>query len=481
MMMKPSIQKVRDFFFTSHDDEGGAVALLCLAAVIALMMMAWIIFDAHKSVGDKIMLQGAADTAAFSHAAVEARSMNMIAYGNIAKRSIVDIHAMYTGMYLAYVAWIAKRWSECNPPFRIWPCIDAAINSIMMGIETLSDQTNYSGSPIPPLILGRGLSRSAYLRDLQAIDNYQHYMLHVTPWWGFSEQLARGWRNGATTVVSFPPPPGRITVGLSAIQQAINTVNMFLSFFGMKTIDINAYHGNDNLPLVKTSYGGWDWMQQLIDVTGHPAFAVEHLVNAYIHKRNSSMGAASWFVFGLGLVLAGSAGFFNSANNFGVTGDPYELSTGGSQATWLKRTSNLAFAYLNDPTRMDEDRSKYELMSHEYSHTGGFLAGMMYETSGYWTMAKSEIVYMGGTPDMWHPSWTARMRPVHLPGEFAAANHSMFEAYAQVVPYLALTAQLGSIQGGNTLNAILSSLKDIVMLGFSTAAMGPTTASGIAK
>lgn len=479
--MKPSVQKTRDFFVCGHDDESGAIAVLSLAAVIALMMIAWVIFDAHKSVRDKIMLQGAADTAVFSHAAVEARSMNMIAYGNIAKRSIVDIHAMYTGMYLAYAAWIVKRWSECNPPLRIWPCIDAAINTVMMGIESAMDQRRYSGIPVVVINNG-GYTKSVYARDIQAIDNYQHYMYHVTPWWGFSEQLARGWRNGATTVVSFPPPPGRITVAFSTIQQAINTLNQFLSFFGMQTIDLNAYHGNDNLPIKKKKYGGLKYMGQLLSFWEHPAFDVEHLLNAYLHKKNSSMGAASGWVFGVGLGLASTVGLLNSARVFGSTGYPYDLDSGGSQAEWLKRTSNLGFAYMHDTSRMNEDRTKFSISNNDYNHTLSVIDDVIYRSNGYWTMAKSEIVFQGNSkPTMWHPSWTARMRPVHLPGEFAAANHNMFNAYSQVLPYLALTAQIGNIQGGNTPSAILDSMKDLVVMAVYAASMGPSTAAGIAK
>lgn len=477
--MKPSIQKTRDFFYSTHEDESGAVVILCLAAVLALMAMAWVVFDAHRSVNDKIMLQGAADTAAFSHASVEARSMNMIAYGNIAKRSIIDIHAMYTGMYVAYMIWIAKKWSECNIPYNIPACVEAAINTAMWLVETASDTSTMSS-----IIFGSGgLTKKAYLRDMQAIDNYQHYLFHVTPWWGFSEQLVRGWRNGATAVVSFPPPPGEVTNLASTVQQAINTINGFLQQLGMKTIDLQTFHGNDNLPIKKTSFGGWDWIKQLNPVK-HPAFTLEHLVNGLIHKDESQLGAASGMTFGLGLVLSIAAGIPNAASKFKKYDDPYLLDSGGSEAEWLKRTSNLAFAYLNDPKRTTDDRNKFTVSNQTYNHslTGALFSSVTYDTSGYWTMAKSEIVFADGKdPDMWHPSWTARMRPVHLPGEFEDANFAMFEAYSQIVPYLALNAQLGSIQGNQTGAAALASMKDIISLGFSTAAMGPTTASGVAK
>ena len=482
--MKPSVQKVRDSAFVAHEDESGAVALLCLAAVLALMMVAWMIFDAHKATKDKIMLQGAADTAAFSHAAVEARSMNMIAYGNIAKRSVVDIHAMYSGMYLAYAAWIAMRASQCNI-YNWSACWDAFINGMVILYESLDDQANYSGTPFLVLADG-GNTTDAHLRDVTAIDNYQHYMHHITPWWGFAEQLSRGWRNGATTVVSFPPPPGQITVGLSAVQHVIDGINQLLSAFGMTTINMNAYHGNDNLPIAKTDYGMLDWADHVVSPTAHPEAFAEHMANALIHKDRSDEDADNGWVFGMGLVLSATVGMANADSAMSPAVDPWELDTGGSEAMWLKRTSNLTFAYLNDTDKMDVDNEKYDILPTDYNHGLGIIDEQMYQASGTWTMSKSEITFIGDgwygdTPDMWHPSWTARMRPVHLPGEFQDANFTMFDAYTQVVPYLALSAQVGSIQGGNSLNAFTSSIRDIVRLGLSSAAMGPSTASGIAK
>jgi hypothetical protein len=474
--MKPSVKKVRDFFYVSHEDDSGAVALLCLAAVIALMLVAWVIFDAHQVTRDKSMLQGAADTAALSHAAVEARSMNMISYANIAKRSIVDIHSMYMGMYAAFIVWIIIKAAGCGYNLACWA--EVILNLDLLADETASDFSNYQSN-----------GDDAYLQDLTAIDNYQHYMQHITPWWGYSEQLSRGWRNGATTVVSFPPPPGQITVGLSSIQNLINTVNSILSLFGMQTIDLTVYHGNDNLPIAKTDYGTGEWAGQLVSPTKHPEFAAEHLINAWIHKNNSDEGAGTMLTFIMGIVLAGTAGMAYSESVFDDADDPYELDTGGSEAMWLKRTSNLAIAYLNDEQKMDEDLTKYEISADtytDYEHAGGFLDDQMYKSSGIWTLAKSEITFIGDgfygdEPDMWHPSWTARMRPVHLPGEFEDAGFSMFEAYSQVVPYLALSAQVASVQGANTLDAIAASIRDIVRLGLSSAAMGPSTASGIAK
>lgn len=508
-MKNPSVKNMRAFFFRTRDDEAGAVALLCLAAVLALMMMAWVILDAHKSTSDKIMLQGAADTAAFSHAAVEARSMNMIAYANIAKRSIVGIHSLYPAMFFAYTLWLASHMARC---FKWLPNLSSCAKFFAnvfspWGNELIRDHVKYSGNPLTPYLdasiqalrdiaswlgydtdptsMSGGNSKYAHAKDIKALDNYQHYMKDLTPWWGWSEQLSRGWRNGATAVASFPPPPGKITVTLSGVQKAIDTLNGILGALGMNQIDVNTFHGNDNLPVKKLgSYQIDDWVTNMLD----PAYALEHTANTMLHRKESARGAKKWSV-----ILGGSTVFFPtigipySEAVFGKAAYPYAIDSGGSEDEWLKRTSNLTFAYLNHPERMDQDRNKYSVPSSEYSHSLGSISDLLYKSSGYWTMAKSEIVYntdaLYSSPDLWHPSWTARMRPVHLPHEFEDNDFTMFDAYSQAAPYLALSAQVGSIKGSGsaTVSAILSSIQDLGVMAVQSASMGPSTAGGIAK
>lgn len=91
-----------------HENEGGAVALLMLAAAIVVMLLSWVIYDAGLSTRTKVRVQGAADTAAFSQAAIKARTMNMLAYTNIAKRSIWAAHSMYPAYLSASYKWIRR-------------------------------------------------------------------------------------------------------------------------------------------------------------------------------------------------------------------------------------------------------------------------------------------------------------------------------------------------------------------------------------
>lgn len=101
-----------------HRSESGAVALLMLAATIIIMMLSWIIFDAAVTTQDKINAQASADSAAFSQAAIKSRSMNMMAYTNIAKRSIWAVQSLYPAYLSSTYGWIrntlVRNAGECE-------------------------------------------------------------------------------------------------------------------------------------------------------------------------------------------------------------------------------------------------------------------------------------------------------------------------------------------------------------------------------
>ena len=66
--------RIPNFLDRLHRDEGGAILLFSLAAIITIMMMAWTVFDAGTGARQKLELQAAADTAAYSNVAAKARS-----------------------------------------------------------------------------------------------------------------------------------------------------------------------------------------------------------------------------------------------------------------------------------------------------------------------------------------------------------------------------------------------------------------------
>lgn len=81
-----------------HRTESGAVALLCLAGTLIVFMTALVMFDSGWASQEKLRTQTSADSAAYSNAAVKARSLNSIAYMNVVKRSLIGMFEMYVGM-----------------------------------------------------------------------------------------------------------------------------------------------------------------------------------------------------------------------------------------------------------------------------------------------------------------------------------------------------------------------------------------------
>jgi len=85
-----------------HADRSGAVALLCLAGLLIVFMTALVMYDAGTASREKMKVQMSADAASYSMASVKARSMNIIAYMNVVKRSLASMFEMYVGMMYAF-------------------------------------------------------------------------------------------------------------------------------------------------------------------------------------------------------------------------------------------------------------------------------------------------------------------------------------------------------------------------------------------
>ncbi|MEZ4460815.1 MAG: Tad domain-containing protein [bacterium] len=332
-----------------HRDENGAVFLLSLAAILIIMMLAWVIIDAGSGARDKIELQASADTAAFSQASVKARAANMIAYANVAKRSIIAIQSMYMGMYYGYVLWVAWRWSKCKW-YRPDICIDAAINTAMLAVETIGDFHDLTGSYILGLFGSGGASKSYHARDIKALDNYQRYMMWLGPWWAYSEGVVRGMRNGATTTASFPVPPGTMIGPIPNIMNMLKTAMAGAGLGGL-------FAGSnviDRMPYKRGSYWGdlfWDHM------LGDGAYMVEHLANSLHHKNRSSMGAKTSRAYGYGM-LAFPLGFTWVTSELNDEGKPMVFQKFNKTADWNTATSSLVFAYGNRPEKFFGRSSK---------------------------------------------------------------------------------------------------------------------------
>src|SRR5690606_34515840 len=86
------------------------------------------------------------------------------------------------------------------------------------------------------------------VNEIQAIDTYQAYMAQIAPWWGWSEGLTRGMRNGASITTSWPVPEGNFSSLNSTVKDVVDKIPV---------VNTDAVWGQtgatDSLPLEKVA------------------------------------------------------------------------------------------------------------------------------------------------------------------------------------------------------------------------------------
>jgi hypothetical protein len=595
-MARPLTKQIRSI----HRDETGAVMMFMLVATLILMLTAWALWDTGKAASTKLELQNASDAAAISQASIKARSMNMIAYTNIGKRSIFAIHSLYISHFLAYADWtalfrtigtkvcedggtyfpggdnalidtachianagdkLAQKWKmEDRNDFRSVSGeainaeleIDMELGEILAdflgGIDTgdllaalvspgqnvfdeLLDQLGEALASFSPMsvvsfnelknLRWNGLATTYYAEDLQALDNYQRYMAGLTPWWAWTEQLVRGVRNGATTTVSYPRPMGmsdsggeianRIA-GSMGLNWGVSTTRYF------DTLPIQPGRGpneptspNTMVNQIKDQLPDSLFDEILNNLTGtaefngdgSAAFKVEHFANllaAMLVSDYAEDGAIQRVIsaaFAILVVQRAHSRMMDGGLAFThwlieekvgpYVANPWVVNQYPNEGEWLTNTSNLIYAYKQRGQLFGEDREKYGVVSREYELSepmtglrgpGALVAESIYRAPGAWTLSRSEISYQhSGVPDLWHPVWTSRIRPVALPDELNQARYSLRAAYHDIVPTLALTSTLG-ITDVRTAGAVVL---DFIQMERNMRAMGPSTIEGVNK
>lgn len=457
-----------------HRDEGGAILLFSLAAALIIMMMAWVVYDAGPVARDKVELQGAADAAAYSQSAVKARANNLIAYANVAKRSIIAITALYPMMYVAYSGWMAYHFGKCH---KTWPnlssCYKFYTNLPQFVRETTMDFPDYGGwwgilwaDTFGLLGSPGGNMRNYHRRDIQALDNTQRYMFHIAPWWAWTEGVVRGMRNGATANASWPVPSGMPAGGFPRVVEAVTS---FLNSISINGAPPSGGPARDQLPWLRDGWRRGDFTSG--------ASAWETAANVAHHTQRSSRGARDAGVIAAGTALYFLRGWRMVVDYYGEAGRPWRLNNfRGEAGKWTMNTSTLVFAYKNRPERFRRERLKYRVPSIDYSFQLGALDEFTYRTSGVWTLARSEYSFQGDRPNPFRAGWTARMRPVALAGEWQSGQ-DLNKAYHDVLPFLAFASILGI---GNW-SYILSSIHDFAAMERVTRSFGPSTVEGIGK
>lgn len=435
-------------------DDSGAIVLLGLVAILILMLLSWVLYDSGQMSRNKLDTQTAADTAAYSQAAIKARSMNNLAYANIAKRTTVGIHSQYKALWKAYKMWFAKQVALCAAGDD-HACDLVTENEPILEAEQSHDFKNYRDQ----------LGEKYYLQDIIAIDNFQRYTHALTPWWGWSEAVLRAGRNGATMTASFPAPRGK-AVGAPILNDITDRV---ISEVGWTPLV--RYSGHyDQLPVRVSTYRdmlGYGMSSPL-------SFESEYQANNDQHKQNSEGGAATQEVIQAARSYFGGAVTNYSKSVFGEHGKPWRLFETTNPARWTTWTSNLVITYRREEEMFDQMRQKYAVPDKDYA----LEKEDRYRSTGYFGMARGEISFHGSdAPDLWHPSWTARLRPVALPGEFDHAGFKMSAVWHDILPYMALSGIINTGDDG----VVRDSMDDLVFMERANRALGPSTVEGVAK
>lgn len=429
--------RLKDF----HAEQHGAIALLVLAALLIMLMMSMVIYDTGQAARDKINLSAAADTAAWSQSAVEARSMNMIAFTNVAKRITIGMTSFYLALWIAYAELAAIALVVT---IACWVADVFTFGALTAVCEKLSEFTyevvEMMIEEAPDLATFADINTSYFLKDVTALDDYQNYMAELTPWWGWSEQLLRGIRNGALVTASFPAPP---------------TAQVLPEGFNISGLISQSPH-DDQLPAAKLDDYESSWENMCKRVSKLDGIISDNLINPAdaLIKSDCLNGWKKPIICaitaGLAALQVNKTCNTVQKNAYGKPGAPYELRDYPKASDWRLATSNLIFAYKDDAQRMDNEgaRKKFGFLSRDYSTSP---AQYVYKAGGYWAFARSEITFQhdGDAPNMWYPAWTARMRPVALSGDWTEDDTQMKNAWRDVAPYFVVAAGVSSLIDGN--------------------------------
>lgn len=480
-----------------HRQEGGAVILLVLAGFLVLILVSLAMHDAGEAAHEEIQVQNAADTAAYSQSVVKARSMNMIAYANTAKRMFFGQMVVYnTGMAALYAS-TASYCSSCSivNPYACYRCV-------IGGLQIVGELINYFTNVMD------AVERAS--DEIKNLDALQSYLAGVSPWWGFTEALMRGTHNGATLTTTWPPPAAELTSTMNDVRSWIQAIDAIFDTNIYSQVPGNPTGAFDRLPA--TQRGGLNLEDNVMDFLGYPGFSgsvgtqdyldycmeffatPEHAIPFIKHWTQSDGGG--WDPAGIS-ADSQTRGYF-AAFNLGASGFcwqllqfpwmsfppmigwffdaneelmDYRLDGGGlfpgdvNKNGWMQSTSNITLAYRASQRATAAEFDAPNMGN--FSGSGDFGPGARYEfdnldlpehaenpefqASGTFSLARSELVWRDhpdalrsigdvlgagnvfsqigqavmegplvfsrGTPHMWTPRWTARLRPVYLPGE----------------------------------------------------------------
>jgi len=394
------LSALRERLLSLRSDEGGAIGMLCLAATLILFLVALITYDTGKVTRDKLDVQMAADTAAFSQAAVKARSMNMAVYSNIGKRTTVGIRNMYYFQYPMFASWYSGQCKRCCCGWfcGCWTaCMNCAGNALVIVLE---------GIDYAFFVIGR-FTGDKITRNLRALDSFQKDLRDYTSYWAHAEAILRGGTNKGNFVGTYPQPASSGAIGSAPKRGALPYQRYENFIFGPMESCLTP------TAIANVSSAGtlleWDRNFEVLkrQSLSRP-FIARQGPREKVNRMYSAMGCA--------------AGFLGAD---GAPSRPIFLTARSDNGTDHMARSNFIWTYVSDPALSRQLRENYNYLSNDYESSQMFTP-----KGGVWSMARGEIYFppsaapfnFGGFLHnhgiwMFHPGWTGKLRPFALPGE----------------------------------------------------------------
>ena len=412
-----------------HQEQGGAIALMVLAATLIILMMSLVIYDAGEVSREKLEVQNAADVAVWSQTAVEARTMNMLAFANVGKKVTFGMTSYYKALMISYAELLAITVAAATACWVANFFAAGALTELCRQITGFAAEIAYVLFEEAPDIaeFESNLNTDYFAADAESFDDYQSYMVSLAPWWSWSEGFVRGTRNGASVTSGWPVPrvlentPGASGLTDSLPVQKPSDIrdgymdDMCTRIYDNSAFDATAESGTSGGIFSAAGLGN----ALTSDLFVHTA---DYLVKSCIEGNHCVQSKApltsGWerpVIYALTPLMAAAQIRLgcewitsNWRNAIGDAGAPYQMQTfGGDEAQWLFRSSNLMFGYRAAPGRMsdDGDRAKYGFLSSDYSS----MIPILYNASGQWAVSRAEMSYQFGNsenlrpPDLWHP------------------------------------------------------------------------------
>jgi hypothetical protein len=481
-------------------EQGGAILLVVLAGILIVVLTGLAMYDAGTVAQEEMQLQTAADSAAFSQSVVKARSMNMISYANTAKRVLFSYFVVHmTGknaMVSSTIIYIASCVSSYGTDTE--SCERAAVG-LSQGAE----------AELPNLLNNVQEAGERAADEIETLDDFQAYLTGITPWWAYAENMMRGTQNGATITTAWPVPEGTLPNWANKFVGLVQAYddNFDTNYSGAIPDKTDRF---DRLPIQQRDVAndgyfdfhfgdGLDYCSELALSLEHILLAAEHIISSDGNDDDGiSTDGQTMGLFALGTLLPiadcrEAFDYFQVMIKGGSLGDmdfaqkvmDYRVDEGGfepdalDENEWMQRTSNITLAY-RDAQRSSGLRDKYSGIFGDHDESP------LYQSDGTWSVARSEVVfgepaeenifsdiplignvagslingssdalagpvvYMRGNPHMWSPRWTARLRPVYLPGEHLGTTLSgedvgLGAVFIDTLPYLAASKSMATV------------------------------------